>query len=191
MNVKIIPGFVIVFMILICGCLTSSQKENTISNDELYLINLDDFVYQFNQSGQRSMPVSEVNWAAEMKLLSILYYNKVDALKVSPEFVNSKNSFLQCMKEMGAFADFMLSPPYKKIIEKRNAGEQFSTEEKKLGEEADQHYLNMELYWRKAFDPNVCSLARGKYENLTGLCKYLNHGEGIPSETTTLTPQIL
>jgi hypothetical protein len=184
MNVKIILGFVMVFMILICGCLASNKKDNNISDDELYLKNLDDFLYQFNQTFQRGS-FSEEMWAADVKILTIVYSNKVDALKVSPEFENSKNSFLQSMTEMGAFADFMMSTTYKKIIEKRNAGEPYSTEEEQLGREADQHSQNMALYFGKALDPNVCSLASSKYENLAASCKWNTQGRVTPSKTPT------
>jgi hypothetical protein len=177
MNVKIILGFVMVFMILICGCLTSNQKENNISDDELYLKNLDEFLYQYNQTAMKmsidveKRAADEKIFVADMKTLSIIYYNKVDALKVSPKFENSKNSFLQSMKEIGAFADFRGTPAYKIIIEKRFAGEPLSTEEEQLGREFNQHEKNMVLYFSKALDSNVCSLAIGKYENLAASCK--------------------
>lgn len=163
------PTFIIsliFIVILICGCVSN----NKISDDEQYLKNLDDYFSQYSQTVQNDKSSSMEKYAADTKILSVTYYNRMVMLNVSPQFELSKNSFLQSMKEMEAISDIMLSPAYKKMTDHDNI-EQISPAEINQAREFSQHDQNIQLYWLKTFDSNVCSAANGKYANVTLLCE--------------------
>jgi hypothetical protein len=174
MNIKIIFVFPIVFAILMSGCVTS----NKISDDEVYLESLEEFLSQNNQiyysyyqqAGHSAPPEQVQKYEADMKILSTTFYNRVAPLKVSSKFEFSKNSFLQALKERETVADFLVSHPEDPLLVMGSLTE----EEKTQYFEANKHNENYSKFFPNTFDGNVCFAARVNYLNITFMCKQLH-----------------
>ena len=168
MNVKIIPALSIIGMVLICGCFTDSQHVN----DDLYLENLSEFSGQYNQivtsNEQPDYPFLHLKKkAADLKMLSITYYDNVAALTVSPEFNVSQNSFLQSMDALESASVYILNPSY------REKSDDMSEFERLEALDQDEHLNNFMDTMIGTYDPNICSAAKEKYVNITLMCGVL------------------
>ena len=165
MNVKIIPALSIIFMMLICGCFTNNQ----LINDDLYLENLSEFSGQYNQivssNEQPDYPFLQLKKkAADLKMVSITYYDNVAALNVSPEFKVSQNSFLQSMNALESVSVYILNPSY------REKSDDMSESERLEALDQDENLNNFMDTMIGTYDPNVCSAAKEKYVNITLMC---------------------
>jgi hypothetical protein len=169
MDAETIFAFFIIIALLACGCSTN----NTMTDNDRYLKDLEEYTSQLNQTEsvyQGSSAAPPGNYAADMKNLSATWYDKVAGLNVTPEFALSKKSFLQTMKEWEAIADFMMSPAYKNVTGVQSAGS-LSEVEKEQIHEFNRHTQTAGLLRGKIFNPDVCSAGKEKYENLTRMCQ--------------------
>jgi hypothetical protein len=156
-----------------CGCVNQSQSGQQISDDDLYLKNLDDFVSTSN-SNQQQQTTAQFNQeqmgAAELKIRSTTYYNRISGLKVSSQYEFSRTSFLQSLKEIEAVADFMLSHSSEERMKFAGMPSSFTAAQKQEYIDAAQHNQNFGLFLIKTFDSNICSAASEKYTNITIVC---------------------
>ena len=170
--------FLLLFLIgIICisDCVGNSPVETKLSDDDLYLQSLEEFIITTGsmQSQQANAQFSKEDMVwAEYKIRAASYYNRVSPLKVSSQFEFSKTSFLQSVKSLEGIADFMLKHPREEQY--RYAGTSAENLPSSIRQdyiEAGQNNQNFPLFLIKTFDTNVCSAAEGKYTNITAFCK--------------------
>jgi hypothetical protein len=167
-----ILGFSIISLIMVCGCVGNGPPVQKISDDDLYLQNLNDYASLSDaaqpQSGNQFTQEQVI--ATELKNRSTLFYNRVTPLTVSSKFENSKTSFLQALKEGDALADYYLSLPSdgRSKIARVNS---LTAAEKAQYMEASDHDQKFLLFLISAYDSNVCSAAGDTYTNITTACK--------------------
>ena len=163
---------VVIGVFLSSGCVNQSQPVQQISDDDLYMKNLDEFVAASNQQQQTTDQFTQDQMgAAELKIRSTTYYNRISGLKVSSQYEFSRTSFLQSLKEIEAVADFMLSHSSEERMKFAGMPSSFTAAQKQEYSDAVQHNQNFGLFLIKTFDSNVCSAASEKYANITGMCK--------------------
>jgi hypothetical protein len=150
---------VVIGVCLICGCVNQSQPVQQVSDDDLYIKDLIDFVTTSDQQQPTSDQFTQDQLGgAKLKIQSTTYYDRVVALKVSPKYEFSKKSFLQCLKEMEAISEYLLNKPDSMDMDRYL--------------EAEKHNQNFGLFLIKTFDSNVCSVENEKkYTNITKVCK--------------------
>jgi len=159
---------------LMCGCVNQSQSVQQISDDDIYMKNLDDFLSTSNSNQQQQTSnqfTQEQMSVAELKIRSTSYYNRISGLKVSSQYEFSRTSFLQSLKEIEAVADFMLSHSSEERMKFAGMPSSFTAAQKQEYIDAAQHNQNFAVFLVKTFDSNVCSAASEKYANITGMCK--------------------
>ena len=82
-----------------------------ITDDYVYIENLENYFIQLNEtmygiiSSEDSPELKSFKGAAELKILSKTYYDRIEPLKVSSKLELSKNSFLQDLTEMSIITD--------------------------------------------------------------------------------------
>jgi hypothetical protein len=159
MKKGIILILIIIGVCFICGCVNQSQPVQQVSDDDLYIKDLIDFVTTSDQQQPTSDQFNQNQMGgAKLKILSTTYYDRIVALKVSPKYEFSKNSFLQCLKEMEAVSDYLLSNP--------------DPFDRARYLEGEKHNQKFGLFLIKTFDSNVCSVENEKkYTNITKVCK--------------------
>jgi outer membrane murein-binding lipoprotein Lpp len=163
---------VVIGTCFLCGCLNQSQSVQQISDDDLYMKTLDDFITTSNQQQQTTAQFNQEQMgAAELKIRSTTYYNRVLSLKVSSKFEFSRTSFLQSLKETEAIADFMLSHSSEERMKFALVPSSFTAAQKQEYIDAVQHNQNFGLFFIKTFDSNICSAENEKYVNITRMCK--------------------
>lgn len=166
-------GFLIILLMLTCGCVGTTPAEQKISDDDLYLQSLEDYIVALSmtQSQQsNSQFTAQQIGAAELKIRSSTYINRVTPLKVSSKFDSSKTSFLQSLKDQEALGDFLLAHSSEEQGRFAVNPSSMTAAQKQEYANAAQHNQNYALFLIKAFDTNVCSAAMGKYTNITGVC---------------------
>jgi hypothetical protein len=165
-------SIIVIVVCFFCGCVGQSQSVQQVSDDDRYMKNLDEFVSTSNQQQQTTAQFSQEQMgAAELKLRSTTFYNRVAPLKVSSKYDFSKNSFLQSLKETDAVANFMLSHSSEEQMKFALMPSSFTAAQKQEYIDAAQHNQNFGLFLIKTFDFNVCSTENEKYTNLTKACK--------------------
>ena len=160
MKKGIILLLIIIGVCFICGCVTQSLPSISKSDDDVYIENLENFLIQQNESlhrimdSQDSTSLKSYKHAADMKILSKTYYDRIVPLKVSSKLELSKNSFLQYLTEMGIVSDFQM-----------NATSIFD-----INQEEQKHGCYAGMYFLKTYDSELCSVLTEKKSNLLPLC---------------------
>jgi ABC-type transport system involved in multi-copper enzyme maturation permease subunit len=161
MKKEIILFFIFVIAVcFICGCVNQSLPSISKSDDDVYIENLENFFIQYNESmnrivnSQDSATLKTYKNAADMKILSKTYYDRIVPLKVSSKLELSKNSFLQYLTEMGIVSDLQM-----------NAPSTFS-----INPEEQKHSCSAGMFLIKTFDSELCPVLTEKKSNLLPLC---------------------
>ncbi len=150
---------VITTVCFICGCVNQSQSSILKSDDDIYFENLENYLIQQNESMHRIMDsmdstsTKSYKYAADVKILSKTYYDRIAPLKVSSKLELSKNSFLQYLTEMGIVSEIQMNA----------TSLSFNQEEQK-------HSCYAGMYFLKTFDSEVCSVLEQKKSILLPLC---------------------
>jgi hypothetical protein len=105
----------LVAILITAGCVNLSLPSISKSNDDTYIENLENFFIQQNESvnrifnGQDLTLSKSQEYAADMKILSKTYYDRIQPLKVSSKLELSKNSFLQYLTEIGIISEIQMN----------------------------------------------------------------------------------
>ena len=131
-----------------------------ITDDDVYIENVENYFIQLNEtmygiiSSKDSPELQSFKGAAELKILSKTYYNRIEPLKVSSKLELSKNSFLQYLTEMSIIADLQ-----------KNETSLFT-----MNEEQRKHSCNAEMFILNTFDSELCSVIVEKKQFLLPYC---------------------
>ena len=173
MDVKTILTFSIISALFLCGCV----KIEDTSDDAKYLQNVDIYLHRSSWWGEPIQSPNETEnstiqiekyWAGK-KNEAVAAYNTIVPLKVSPKYENSKNAFLQTMKEIEAISDYLSSP-----LSQWEDGVNPSQEQIDAKIDATRHFENVTKNGQKIMDSNVCSVKCNKYDNLTIICNEID-----------------
>jgi hypothetical protein len=174
MNGRSFFAFLLIGIVFTCGCATYTPTEQKISDDDLYLQSLNDFVTAFastNLQQSNAQFSKEQMGFAEWKIRATTYHNRVSSLKVSSNFEFSKNSFLQSLSDLEAIADFQLTHSSDEQMRFVVNPSSMTAAQKQEYNDGAMHNQNFGLFYVKTFDNNVCMAAENKYTNVTAMCK--------------------